>query len=211
MEVKRSFLILGFFVFFSSLALADEVPGDVIDRADYDPNTPYYQILPPCWAYGMRAAVVSFPSKSALGSIYEIFAEKLLHFQKLGVLSLGINFATAPFSSGQYENMKYGALLRYQLNLMSNQVVVPTAALVYDGFRIKDSNNAFQSFSSTGVMFGGLINLGFFDSETARQGHESLGLLRSYLSFEMRPLTISNSTLSISGSLWYMGLRLEAE
>ena len=95
--------------------------------------------------------------------------------------------------------------------MVNNQIVVPTAALVYDGFRLKDPSNVTQSINSFGFMIGGLLNLGFFDSETARQGHESLGLLRTYLSFEMRPLSISNVALSASGSLWYMGLRMEVE
>ena len=209
--MKRSFLFLGFFAFFSSLALADEVPGDILDRADYDPNTPYYQIMPPSMAFGFRAAVINFPTTKALGSVYELYGEKLFHFQKIGILSGGLHLGTAPFSGTHYENIKYGGVLRYQLHVMSNQIIVPTAALVYDGFRLKNGANASVSFSSAGIMLGALLNLGFFDSETARQGHESLGLLRSYLSFEMRPLSVSNSAISVSGSLWYMGIRLETE
>ena len=118
---------------------------------------------------------------------------------------------TAPLSSDHYENLKYGAILRYQLHLMANQIIVPTAGLVYDGFRLKDGENKIQSFSNVGMMFGGMLNLGFFDSVTARQSHESLGLLRSYLTLELRPLNVSSAVLTTNSTIWYMGLRLETE
>jgi hypothetical protein len=209
--VKRTFLFLGLFVLFSSFANADDDQGDILDRKDYDPNTPYYQIMPPTWAFGMRVAVSKFPTSTALGSIYELYAERQLRYQKLGILSLGVHLGTAPLTSDHYENLKYGAVLRYQLHLMANQIVVPTAALVYDGFRLKDGANVTQSVSNVGMMFGGMLNLGFFDTVTARQSHESLGLLRTYLTFELRPLSVSSAALTSSSTIWYMGLRLETE
>lgn len=135
----------------------------------------------------------------------------MLHYQKLGILSLGVNLGSAPFGSTNYENLKYGAVLRYQLHVFYNQIVVPTAAILYDGFRIKDSSGSTQGASSTGFLIGGMLNLGFFDSVTARQGHESIGLLRSYLTVELRPLSLTNSALTTSGSVWYTGIRLEVE
>lgn len=183
---------------------------DIVDRPDYDPNTPYYQILPPGWAFGTR---VSFKSATFPAGIFELFAEKLLHYQKLGVFSVGVHLATAPLGWSRYENLKYGALIRYQLHFMKNQIIVPTLAFVYDSFRLKDNNNAFQTSSSSGIMFGGMLNLGFFDSETARQGHESMGLLRSYLTLELRPSVsiFPGQQIALSGNIIYAGIRLEVE
>ncbi len=205
--MKPTLLFLGLFAFFSSLALADEVPGDILDQKDYDPNTPYYQILPPGWAFGARAIVSGITNGG-----YSLLAEKLLGYQKLGIFSLGIHLGIVPTALNRLENMNYGGVLRYQLHVIKNQVIVPTAAIIYDGYRLKDPGNNVQSFSTTGVLLGAFLNLGFFDSETARQGHDSMGLLRSYLTFEMRPsFNVSNSALTINKTLYYAGLRLEVE
>jgi hypothetical protein len=191
---------------FSSLAYAEDAVTDIVDRSDYDPNTPYYQIMPPSWAFGLRA------TNAPPLRVFEIFGEKLLHYQKLGVFSLGASLGTAPTSLGQYENLKYSLFLRYQLHFMKNQILVPTVAFAYEGFRLKDPGNNVQSASSVGVIFGAMLNLGFFDSETARHGHESMGLLRSYLTAEYRPqFSISNSALALTANLLYLGLRLEVE
>jgi hypothetical protein len=209
--VKKFFLIFAINAFLGSLSLASDIQGDIVDQEDYDPDTPYFQIMPPSWTFGFRAAIGSFPIKSATGNIYELYTEKMIPFQKLGIFSLGIHLGTAPFTSSRYENLKYGALIRYQLKLIKNQIIVPTIAFVYDGFRLKNDSGTIDTLSSFGPMFGGLINLGFFDSSTAREGFESIGLLRSYLAIEVRPLSLSSSSFSTHSNLWLLGVRLETE
>ena len=209
--MKKTLLVFGFCALFASFAHATDIKGDILDQEDYDPDTPYFQIMPPSWSFGFRTAIKAFPIKSSTGNVYELFAERMVPFQKLGILSLGVHLGTAPFSSSNYENLKYGALLRYQLHVFKNQIVVPTAAVVYDGFRLKNPSGSVDSLSSFGFMLGGLLNLGFFDSTTARDGFESIGLLRSYLSLEVRPLSLTSSALTTSSTLWFLGIRLETE
>jgi hypothetical protein len=213
--VKKNYLAFLFFAFLgfflSPVSSASNIQGDIVDQEDYDPETPYYQIMPPNWTFGFRAAIGSFPIKSAEGNVYEVYTERMVPFQKLGIFSLGIHLGIAPFTSTHYENLKYGALVRYQLHIFKNQIIVPTVAYVYDGFRLKNETGSVDSLSSTGPMFGGLINLGFFDSSTARDGFESIGLLRSYLALEVRPLSLSSSSFSTKSNLWLVGIRLETE
>jgi len=161
--VKKTLLVFGFCALFASFAHATDIKGDILDQEDYDPDTPYFQIMPPSWSFGFRSAIKAFPIKSSTGNVYELFAERMVPFQKLGILSLGVHLGTAPFSSSNYENLKYGALLRYQLH------------------------------------------------STARDGFESIGLLRSYLSLEVRPLSLTSSALTTSSTLWFLGIRLETE
>ncbi len=207
-----------------SPAFADEVPVDIVDREDYDEKTPYYLQLVPELAAGLRVSLPAVPIKSAIGGIHELYVEKLLHFQKAGVFSLGIHLGVAPLTVGRFDNLKYGATLRYQLHFVKNQILVPTTALVYDSFRLKNAGNTVNTYSSPGIMFGALLNLGFFDRETARDGHQSLGIVRSYLSLEARPINMSSFTYATtgtgsgmvdshgtSGMIWYWGLRLEFE
>jgi hypothetical protein len=209
--VKKTFLVFALLSNFASFSHAVDIKGDILDQEDYDPDTPYYQIMPPSWAFGFRASIQDFPVKSSTGNIYEFLAEWLIPFQKAGIVSIGAHLGVAPFSGSDYGNYKYGGLVRYQLNFLKNQIIVPTAALVYDGFSVKDSTGKAIGFSNVGPLFGALLNLGFFDSSTARDGFESIGLLRSYLSIELRPLSISNSALVTSDPFWYLGVRLETE
>jgi hypothetical protein len=218
--VKRLLLIFGFFAYFSSFALADDVAGNIIDQQDFDPNVPYYQKLVPSWAAGIRVAVPSVPIKAAIGSIDELFLEKLLHFQKIGILSIGAHLGVAPLKVSRYDNIKYGTLLRYQLHVVRNQILVPTAALVFDAFRLKNPSGTVTTVSSPTILLGAMLNLGFFDEATSREGHQSLGLLRSYLTLEVRPLDLSavsyadsngNAVHDSAGTIWYWGIRLEFE
>ena len=210
--MKRSLLFLGLFAFFSTIALADDTPGDIIDRKDYDPNVPYYEGITPSWGVGFRFTVATFPKIPGNPAIYSLFAEKYLPFQQLGVFGAGVHLGTAsftfmqPFSGNNLLNL--GASLRYQLYFMRNQIIVPNVSFIYDNFRYMG-----QAANSMGVMFGGQLNLGFFDRETARQASQSLSLVRSYLTVEYRPsmkLTSGGSSF-VLGNAMYFGVLLELE
>lgn len=221
--MKKTFLIFGFFAFLSSISYASERKGDILDQEDYDPETPYYQIVPTNWSAGFRAAFHLVPTKDSIGSVSELFFEKHLLFQKVGVLSLGVHAGVVPLNFDRYDNVKFGGLIRYQLHLIKNQILVPTVALVYDVFRLKNGKNTVNSYNSFGPMFGVMLNLGFFDRSTSRDGYQSIGLNRAYLTLDYRPIdmssynyakTIGTTTTTVQGSsssLWYMGIRLEFE
>lgn len=213
-------MILGILLFTGTLSLASERDGDILDQEDYDPNTPYYQVVPTNWSISLKAAINKFPIKDSIGSVYELSVEKHLLFQKIGILSVGANVGSVPLDVSRYGNLKYGVLARYQLHVFKNQILVPTVAAVYEYFRMGNNQGEFQVHSSPGILFGGMLNLGFFDRETARDGNQSIGLNRSYLTLEFRPIDMtsfgvvsrpSGAIKGDSGNLWYMGIRMEFE
>lgn len=166
----------------------------------------------PSWAVGFRFTFPNFPYILGHPAIYNLFAEKFLAYQQVGIFSAGIHFGTATFRFTQdfdgKEMLTAGVSLRYQLYLVKNQIIVPTVSFLYDNFRYGG-----QASNSMGPMFGGLLNLGFFDRASARQGHTSIELLRSYLSAEFRPqmkLTSSGTSFPV-GNAWYFGVLLELE
>jgi hypothetical protein len=218
--VKKSLiLILGFLAFSSTNSYSAERSGDILDQEDYDPNTPYYQVVPTSWSAGFRAAFNQFPFQSSMGTVEELFFEKHLLFQKVGVLSAGVHAGLAPMEVSKYSNFKFGGLIRYQLQFIKNQIIVPTVAAVYDVFRLKAKDSTVQNYGNFGFMFGGMLNLGFFDRETARDGHQSIGLNRTYLTVDYRPLSLSGlvyerkngDAAGPEGALWYFGIRMEFE
>jgi hypothetical protein len=225
--VPKNFLFcLAFLIAFSSThAFADE-PEDngesILDRADYDPTHPYYQSLNPRWALGLRVAIQKFPVPGALGSTFQLYGEYILPFQQIGVFSIGPHVGSFPLYAPEtgipypvYENAVAGAALRYQLKVTTNQWVVPTMAIEWEYYRIRQNNVAGDNSQLTGSDFGlsaGLmLNLSIFDSVTARDGYQSLGLLRSYLTMELRSANINNALFSLSGNYWLFGLRMEFE
>ena len=201
----------------SAHAQSDE---SILDDPHYDPSHPYYQSLRPTWAFGLRAAFSKFPVKGALGNTYQIYGEYLIPYQDFGILSFGPHVGSFPIyvpdagiPTDQFQNAVAGAALRYQLKFMTNQWVVPMAALEWEYYRIKESlgnDNVFTG-SNFGLSAGILINLGILDEVTSRDAYQSIGLLRTYFSAELRSVNINNSLFSLTGNYWLFGLRMEIE
>jgi len=196
-------------------------PGaSILDDPNYDPNHPYFQSIKPEWALGFRAAFHQFPVSGALGTTFQVYGEYLLPFQNIGVFSIGPHFGSFPLYAPEtgipyptYENAIAGAELRYQLYFMTEQWVVPTMALEWEYYRIKasDVGNDQLTGYDFGVSAGIMINLGVIDSVTERDAYQSLGMVRSYLTIELRSSNINNSLFSLSGNYWLFGLRMEFE
>jgi len=76
-------------------------------------------------------------------------------------------------------------------------------------------SNGPNTTTTTGIIFsfdaGFMINMGWIDRDTARDAYQTIALTRSYLTFEIHPLSISDSNISVSGTFFYSGLRLEFE
>ncbi len=192
----------------------------VLDAPGYVPGEPQYQKIRPSWAFGFKFGLNRFPIETAIGTKFSFFAEYILPFQNMGLFSIGPQFGLLPIEvanagvpTGNYENISGGAILRYQLKVVENQWLVPTAALEWEYYRIKESDfNSTQLMGSDfGLSAGLMLNLGVFDSETARDGFQSIGLLRSYATVEIRTTNISNELFNLSGNYWLFGLRLEFE
>jgi hypothetical protein len=200
----------------------DYYPPDesILDDPDYDPSHPYYQSIKPRWALGLRAAIHEFPVKGALGTSFQLYGEYMFPFQKFGAFSIGPHIGSFPLYAPDtgipypaYENALAGAALRYQLKFMTNQWIVPTMALEWEYYRIKESagNNNQITGSDFGLSAGVMINLAVIDPLTARDAYQSLGLLRTYFTIELRSANINNPLFSLVGNYWLFGLRLEFE
>ncbi len=156
-----------------------------------------------------------------MGQVYQLSAEWILPFQKWGLFSVGGHLGSFPLSAPQsnvpypiYENGIGGLQFRYQLKLSKYPIVVPTASLVAEYYRIRpyqDSPAVQASGMNLGLGAGLMLNLGFIDAVTAREAYASLGLTKAYLTAEIQTLSISSSVLSLSGTFYLLGLRTEFE
>lgn len=192
----------------------------VLDAPDYNPDVPVYDRTKPKWALGLRAAVHKFPVEGALGSAFQIYGEYILPFQAVGVFSLGPHIGIFPLYAPEtgipypeYENAIAGAAFRYQLKLVEGQWLVPTFAVEWEYYRIRETtlNQNQLTGSSFGLSGGLMLNLSFIDRETARDAYQSLGLVRSYFTFELRSANIDNELFTLTGNYWLFGLRMEFE
>ncbi len=190
-----------------------------IDQPDYDPHFPSYRRLPSKMAFGLRAAIYGVPYTAALGSVYQLFAEYILPWQKLGSWSIGMHVGSFPiYAPGtgipnrQYENGIAGALIRYQFRYSAQQLVVPTGAVEWEYYHIKSSpTNDQVNGNDFGISGGLMLNLSFIDSQSWFEAYKSIGLVRSYFTAEVRTCAIDNATFTLSGLYWLWGVRLEIE
>lgn len=209
---------------FSPLAFAaseDEKlndPRSVLDRPDYDDNNPPHRRAKSGMAWGFNFARHGFPTQDALGDLYQLFLEWVIPWDKMGVFSVGVNGGVlsiyAPETTIPYPNLGnplVGGQITYQLKFLQNQWIVPAATFFVDYYRIKlnSSGDLYASGAATGFSGKLMINLGNFDSLTARDSYDTVGLTKAYLSLGLDQMTLSNSFLSLSGSFWTMGFRLE--
>ena len=212
----------------STFAKADDNPDDntsVLDRPGYDPDYHAFQVAPSRWSIGFRGAVSGFPISSAAGSSYQIYVDWILPFQKSGLFSLGLQYGSFPVSSTatnasgnsipypNYLSQMGGVQFRYQLRYWTNQLIVPVVGIDLDyydlviGGGIEDRATGI----TVGANFGLMINLGAIDVDTARDAYQTIQMTRTYLTLELHPTSISATNVSYSGTLFYMGLRLEFE
>ena len=187
-----------------------------VERKDYDPDAPYYHKLPSKWAFGFRIALYGFPVSSALGTSIQLYGEYSLPWQKLGIWSIGPHIGSFPLYAPntpipypEYENALMGLALRYQFKYFPNQLLVPTAAIEWEFYRVQVTDTTPVTGADLGFSLGMMINLGFLDEGTARNAFDTLGLLRTYLTLELRSANISNSVFSLTGSYWFTGVRFE--
>jgi hypothetical protein len=197
-----------------------ELGDSILDHPDYDPNVPWYQALSPSWAMHLRTAISGLPS-AGNGNLYQIGLEWLIPWQKLGVFSVGANLgilplegpAGSPLSGSNWMNAFAGGQLRYQLKVFHNQILVPTATLSYDYYRLKLQipNPDYVSGSQMGYGFGAMLNLGWIDPITSRGAYQALGLTRFYLTGEVFQSQFANFAFSMNSRFYLFGIRAELE
>jgi hypothetical protein len=197
-----------------------ELGDSILDHPDYDPSVPWYQALPPSWSLHLKAAVSGLPS-AGNGNLYQLGLEWLIPWQKIGVFSIGANLGIlplegpsgSPLSGSNLMNAFAGGQLRYQLRVFNNQLLVPTATLTYDYYRLKLTNPAvdFVSGSQMGMGYGVMLNLGWIDPITSRGAYQSLGLTRFYLTTEIFQSQFSNFAFNLNSRFYLFGIRAELE
>jgi hypothetical protein len=213
-----------------------DAPSDIspLDKPDYNPDHDQYERSPSRYAFGLRLALDSFPILTASGNSYQFFGDWVLPFKAAGLLSVGAHLGFLPIvarNSGvtgipypNYGSAMGGLQFRYQMLWTQNQLLVPTAAVEADYYRIvtnsvttTDSNGKDTTAITTtsgmalGVDLGLMINLGKIDGATARDAYQTISLTRAYLTLEWHPLKISNDVVDLSGNFFYTGLRMEFE
>jgi hypothetical protein len=171
------------------------------------------------YAFGMRAAIDGFPFKSGLGNSYQVFGESIFPQQKYGLFSVGGHFGFFPLvvsGSPQADltsSFTAGVQARYQLIKSKKQLFVPTIAIDLDYYQLAQTNSSGITNKASGMNLGLnagiMIDLGSIDTQTARDSFSDLGIVKTYLTLEIKPLNLSNSIISVSGSLFYSGLRFE--
>jgi hypothetical protein len=213
--------IIGFLGFFFSPEEArseeEGPPQSILDDPDYDPSMPWYQSLRSGWALQFRTAIRNFPTGGASGNLFQIGGEWILPFQKAGLISLGLNLGTiVDIQTNTGPNRVsplVGGMLRYQLKVLKNQVIVPTAAVSFDHYRIPNGSSFTQMPNGNvmGFSYGIMLNLSWIDQVTARDAYRSLGMTKAYLTAEIFDADFQNSDLSLIQPFYVFGLRLEFE
>lgn len=207
--------------FLNPFASADDLNDDrsVLDRPEFDPNTPSYQLTHSTYSIGVRFGLHGFPNSADLGDLYQGYGEWVMPFQSAGVFSVGAHlgvFALRELGTAlpypNYQNMLSGFQLRYQLKIWPNQIIVPTAQLEADYYHfVLPSGTSPSSLNGTnfGASYGVFLNLGWFDPITAKDAFQSLRLTKTYLTVEVKPTTLKTDLFKLNGSLILFGMRTE--
>ena len=136
--------------------------------------------------------------------------------QSIGVFSLGPSFAVYPLlppnqgiENSPYGVWSFGGQFKYQARFFREQLVVPVVG--YDIEKLSYSLLALGngSFTISGPEFGLYILMNSLEPSAAYDFYKDSGILRTYLTAEIRSLKGSNPNLAISGTSYYFGIRTE--
>lgn len=132
-----------------------------------------------------------------------------LHF--LGVLSAGISgeYYFTPKDASLQKAYSIGAQLRYQARFFENQLLVPMAAYSAESFFYKIKGGPSDRLIARGPTLGVWLYLNAIDSGTARSARDDLGISRTYVTLERRTLEGARGAVTLSGSTYQVGLRIE--
>jgi hypothetical protein len=189
----------------------------LMDREGYDHTLPIYENVNPKFAFGFRAAFHRFPVKTGVGNSYQLLGEYLLPAQSFGILSGGVHLGVLPLQDAALtipvtnSNGIAGFQLRYQLKVFKQQWLVPMIDWEYHftWLTARAGDTGKMTDYSTGIGYGIWLLLNPFDGTTARDAYQSLGAVRSYLTFEVLPLKIDNPLFELDGNLYMLGIRME--
>ncbi len=178
-------------------------------------QSPAFQKMRPQFGLEFDGSAVAFRDQGVAVPDVEMLLEyEPPWIQLLGVFSGGLsigNFPT-PVSAGlvavRLGIWSVGAQVRYQARFFKNQIIVPFA-----GFGIEAVSYKLAAVEGRlnvkGPFAGAEILLNTFDGDGAFEFYRDEGALRSYLVAEGRAYAGSDANLSLSGSSFFFGLRIE--
>ncbi len=136
--------------------------------------------------------------------------------QTLGVFSVGPSVALYPVfpANGNIENTpygvwSYGVQARYQARFFHEQLIVPMAGFDYERINYNLTAIGSGNFTASGPMLGVYILMNTFEPSAAYDFFKDSGILRTYLTAEVRSISGTGSSLQVSGSSYYVGVRVE--
>jgi len=193
--------------------------GSILDDPQYDPTIPWYQSVKSQWGIQLRMAQNRFPIQEGNGNLYQLGIEWMVPFQKIGIFSIGVNggflklVAPTTSLSNNLFNPIVGGQVRYQLKFFSNQPIVPTGAVTYDYYQLKNSSPVATNASGSqlGLSYGLMLNLSWIDQVTARGAYQSLGLTKFYLTGEIFQSEFTNAVFYLNSKFYLFGIRAEFE
>jgi hypothetical protein len=102
-----------------------------------------------------------------------------------------------------------GGQIRYQARYFEWQPVVPTFAYSMGSWNYKTTFGSPGSFPVQGPVYGLWVYLNALDRSSSSSFFEDIGVVRSYLTLEMREITGGDAVYKIGGRSYHVGLRFE--
>ena len=193
------------------------------------PNYPRFQRLRPQWGVELTGSINAWGQQALVAEQGDAPSRAFsLHFeyqpqflQSLGVVSFGPSVAIYPMMGTSalpsvFSVFTVGGQIRYQARYFREQVIVPVVGYSWEHLTYTFSNGSSGGFGVQGPLLGLWFLLNVLEPATATQFYAYQGVLRSYFVLESRSLSGEDSkplsdgrTLTISGSSYFFGFRLE--
>lgn len=183
---------------------------------------PKYELIRPQWGVELTSSLSAFGQNALVQSqgtkpiyAFSLLAEYLPPFvQDVGVLGIGPTFTAYPIFSGGVTTSFVslwapGIQVRYQARYFRNQWLVPVVAYSAEYFNYHFTSGAAGTLWIQGPTYGAWLLLNVIEPSAASQFYIEQRILRSYLVFEVRNFSGSDSFLRTSGASYYFGLRVE--
>ncbi|HUP56892.1 MAG TPA: hypothetical protein VM598_05520 [Bdellovibrionota bacterium] len=143
--------------------------------------------------------------------------------QGFGVLGFGPSLSVYPISgnesvaSNSFALWSVGGQVRYQARYFREQPIVPMAGFAFErvAYRLNNlgpagaTRSVNSSVNMTGPFFGAWFLLSVLEPDQASMAYINSGLVRSYLTAEVRSMTGSDDDVDLSGNSYFFGLRVE--
>ena len=205
-------------------AAAPAAPSEEITVAEEEtmPGSGYV-LIPPAFALDLSFSPSALGGKDVSGGsqvktkgVSLGFEYQPKSLQSIGILGFGPSFNLYPIlparpdiQSTPYTIQSFGGTIRYQARYFREQLIVPEVAYEFARLSARTLAGSSGPLTLTGPEGGIYILLNRLEPSSAFDFYRDDGALRTYLTAEVRALSGSNSSLAISGSSYYFGLRVE--